>query len=353
MQTSISFASAFKVAVAFAVTGVTLYFFYTISNIVFMFLTAFIFAIAIDRPLDKLVSRGIPRPVAAGVIYAVFLIAVLGALYVIVPTLAQETRNLAVQLPSYLASVGEGRNIDLVSVEEQSLGALGAIRTFSDVLASGSQTIIGTILKISGGLVTFLVVFFVALFLNIEHEGVQRLITLFVPKPHRAYASDLLWRIQSRVGFWLWAKFLSSVFVSIVVFFGLLMIGIEYALTFSILAFFLNFIPFAGPAIAAILPAALGFFISPLHGIAVILLFFLANNIEGFLFLPLIMKRSIQLNPALLIFAVLVGASMAGVLGIIISIPMAAIITLLYDEYRRGWNQGKGTGENLLNTTEI
>ena len=141
-------------------------------------------------------------------------------------------------------------------------------------------------------------------------------------------------RVQQRVASWLWGKFLSSLLVGVITFFGLLLIGIPYALTLAVFAVLLNFIPFIGPIVASIPAIILGAFISSFHAIAVGLLYFFVNGVlESFVFGPLLMRRAVQISPALLILFVVGGAHLGGVLGIIIAIPTAAIINLAIGEY--------------------
>jgi len=325
------FLDALYLALAFGIVAIGAYFIFSIGDIIVMFLAAFLFAIALDKPLDKLVKIGIKRIYAVAIIYTAFFALVVFLIYVLVPPLAQELRELTNNIPSYIQETTTDSAESALS--PASVGLIKYISTLSNSLVQGSQTIAGIIFKVSDGFMTFLIVFFVSLFLNLSKYGMKHFFTSFTPQKHRDYAGNLFTRVEDRVGAWLWGKSISSVFVGSFVFVGLFIIGIEYALTFAIFAAFLNFIPFIGPFIAAIFPIFLGLIISPAHAFAVAALYFAANSIENFILIPALMKHSINLNPALLIFAVLVGGKIGGVLGVIIAVPVAAILTLVYEEY--------------------
>jgi len=343
---SISFLDAFRLAAAFTAVGVGLFFLYSISDILLVFLAAFIFAIALDKPLDGLVKRGVPRNIAAVVIYVVFLILTVLTVTLTVPPLIQEVRNFTTDIPALVEEAEQ--TTPTASLEGSATASIQSlVVSYSEVFQSSSQVVIDTALRVYSGLLTFMIIFFLALFLNIQRDGVRQFITLLVPKDHQTYANGLFLMVQNRVSSWLWGKTVSSLFVAVIVFGGLWLLQIPYAVTFTLLAFFLNYIPFVGPFLAGIIPTAIGFFIAPLIGMAVASLYFVANTLEGFVVIPLLLKQSIQLNPLLLIFAVLVGGRVGGALGILLSIPVAAILTLLYEEYHRKWYHRGGNNSKV------
>lgn len=331
-----SFINSLQLVAAFAVVGLSLYFLYTIADILLIFLAAVIFAIALDKPLDSLVNRGVGRATATVLIYTIFLILTIFAIVFTVPPFIQEVRNLTTDLSNRV----ESSQFDLVPLSDSELPALNGndyLRSATDFFQSSSQIVIDTAVRVYSGLLTFFVIFFLSLFLNIQGEGVKKFIKVFIPVRHQLYATSLFEKIQKQVSNWLWGKTISSIFVVFIIFPGLLLLDIPYAITFTLLAFFLNYIPFVGPLLAGIMPVMLGFLISPWHAVAVASLYLFANTVESFIIIPVLFKQSIQLNPLVLIFAVLVGGRLGGVLGILLSIPVAAIITLLYEEYNRTW----------------
>ncbi len=345
MQGNITFLNSLRAVSAAAVVGVGLYFVYTIADIILIFLAAVIFAIALDRPLDALVRQGVGRQVATVFIYTLFLVFTVGVVSLTVPPLIQEVRNFTTDISNRV----EGGQLDLIPIDEETEMALTTndyIRSATDLFQSSSQIVIDTALRVYGGLLTFLIIFFLALFLNIQRDGVKQFIQVLIPLKHQSYALRLFEKIQKQVSSWLWGKTLSSIFVALIIFPGLLLLEIPYAVTFTLLAFFLNYIPFAGPFLAGIAPTLLGLLISPFHAFAVMFLYFFANTVEGFIIIPLLLKQSIKLNPLVLIFAVLVGGRFGGVLGILLSIPVVAILTLLFEEYHRTWlYRNKSTSE--------
>jgi len=333
---SVTFWNSLQAVAAIALVGVGLFFLYTIADILLIFLAAFIFAIALDKPLDGLVRRGVGRIPAVLVIYSLFLVVSVAVVTLTVPPLVQQIRNFTADISSRV----ETSDLDSFSLIDQELRALGDnpyLNSLTDIFQSSSQVVINTMLRVYSGFITFLIIFFLALFLNIQRDGVKQFITVLVPLQYQTYAISLFEKIQRQVSHWLWGKTISSLFVALMIFPGFLLLDIPYAVTFTILTFFFNYIPFAGPFLSAIPPTFLGLLISPFHAFAVVFLYVFVNTLETFVVIPMLLKQSIQLNPVLLLFAMLVGGRLGGALGILLSIPVVAILTLLYQEYQQVW----------------
>jgi predicted PurR-regulated permease PerM len=108
---------------------------------------------------------------------------------------------------------------------------------------------------------------------------------------------------------------------------GLLIIGAPYALVLAIMAGLLEIIPYVGPIVSAIVAASISFLHGPVTGLLVLALFALAQQLEGYVIAPLVMKKAVGLNPVVVILAILIGAKLGGVMGVIISVPIATMVS--------------------------
>lgn len=329
-----TFIGALKVAIAFGAVSVALALAFAINDILIMFLAAIIFAIALDKPIDKLVDRKVPRAIAAVAIYTIFLIFLVLAFFATIPPLAQEMKSFSIHYPTYIENLFGQERIQELDIDLKSSDASERLISLSDTLGTSPQSVVNTIMVIFGGFVSFLVIFFVSLFLNMQKDGVRHFLFMFVPTANFSYATRIFDKIQNRVGTWLWGKALSSLIVGTFVYLGLLLIGIPYAIALAVLAILLNFVPYAGPFVASIPAVLIGLAQSSLQAIAAAGLYAFVNGIlESFIFIPLLMKKAIKMNPALLILFVLIGGRLGGVLGVVISIPVAAIMSLILEEH--------------------
>lgn len=330
MTTQIHFTDALKLAGAFILAYVALQLVVTLKAVLLMFFTAIIVAIAMDQAIMRLQKRGINRIPAAIILYVIAALGIVFVVMSIVPPLATELRNV---VNDYSAQ-------ELIAPEEvERFDILPYIQTLSTAVTDSPNAVFSTVLKTAGSLTTFLVVFFVAFFLTVQKGGVRSFVIPFIPPAYQARAGQFWDKLQERVGHWLWGKTLSSIVVGIVTFLGLWVLGIPYALSLALMALILNYIPFVGPIIAAVPAVFLGLNISVIVAVVVVLLYVIVNAvIEPFLLGPLFMRKAIEINPAFLILSVISGGYLGGVLGIIISIPVAAILYLAATEY---WAQAK------------
>lgn len=325
MMTKIHFFDALKLAGAFALTFLVFQLLLTLKSVLLMFFTAVIVAIAMDQAIMHLEKRGIKRILAAVILYVIVALVVALAVMSIVPPLASELKNVVVDYSAEELIVPE---------KVAKFDILPYIQTLSGSVTDSPSAVLSTVIKTASSLTTFLVVFFVAFFLTIQKGGVRSFVIPFIPVTHQAKVGRFWDKLQQRVGHWLWGKTLSSIVVGVVTFLGLWILGIPYALSLALVALILNYIPFVGPIIAAVPSVLLGFNISILVAIVVVFLYILINAIfEPFILNPLFMKRAIEINPAFLILSVISGGYLGGVLGIIISIPVAAILYLAATEY--------------------
>jgi len=328
IPTKVYFFDALKLAGAFALVFVGLQLIVTLNDVILIFFTALILAIAMDRPISRLEERKIPRIASALVLYISVFVAILVMLYIVIPPLVTEIRNFLTEYSTY-------SEVLPIADEVSQLDISPYLRSVSDTLTGSSGAVLSAVFKTLGSFTSFLAIFFVALFLTLQKGGLRSFAEPFLSEQYRAPALHFFNNMQDRISSWLWGKTLSSLIVGIITYIGLLLIGIPYALTLGVLAVFLNFIPFIGPVIAAVPAVTLGLTGSGVPTAAiVVLLYFLINGVlETFLLSPILMKRAVEINPAFLILSTMSGAYIGGVLGIIIAIPVSAIIYLAMTEY--------------------
>jgi len=248
--------------------------------------------------------------------------------YLVLPVLATQIKNLVLNYSFYLKKISQlqpkGSIIDLRDLFDQ----------LAEKMTASATTVFGTLVSFFGGFISFLTVLIAAVFLNVQERGVKKFVFYLTPEKHQNYVLRLFDRIQKKVGAWLWGRILIAVILAILVAVGLYFLKIKYALLLGFLAALLGFIPFLGPIAASIPAILIALAQSPLLAVFVLLWYLFVYSIfENFFLIPLLMKKAVDLNPALIILVVLLGSKIAGILGIILAIPAAAIVSVLIDEY--------------------
>ena len=165
-----------------------------------------------------------------------------------------------------------------------------------------------------------------------EPLAYRNLLLRLLPSSFRGRASEIL--SKSEVGLLAWLKGVSinSVFVAVSCGLGLLFLRIPFVFTHAILAGVFNFIPNIGPFISALFPVAVALLNSPENAIAVVLWYVIVQNLESYWFSPLVMKKQVNLLPAITLIAQIFFATFLGFLGLILALPLAVVSKIWIEE---------------------
>ncbi|MBL7155340.1 MAG: AI-2E family transporter, partial [Candidatus Portnoybacteria bacterium] len=164
----------------------------------------------------------------------------------------------------------------------------------------------------------------ISFYLAVQEKGAKRFLVSLTPNEHQSYLADLIERIESKIGGWLRGQLLLMFIIGCLTYIGLYFLGVKYALTLALVAALLEIIPYIGPILAAIPAVILAFFQSPFLALLVILLYIVIQQLENYIIVPQVMKRAVGLNPVVIIIVMLIGAKLAGLLGIILAVPVTA-----------------------------
>ena len=246
-----------------------------------------------------------------------------------VAPIASEIKGLETTLPELINRISSyfqdlrGLIIDR-NFQDNVAGSLGNV---SDGISGFSSNIFSGTITFFGGLFSFLIVLSIAFYLSVQEAGSKKFFASLLAVEHQEYALELIERIQYKMGRWLQGQIVLMLMVFLIDYLGLLLIGAPYALILAIMAGVLEIVPYVGPIVSAIVATAISLLHGSVTGLLVLALFALVQQLEGYVLAPLVMKKAVGLNPVIVIVALLIGAELAGVLGIIVSIPVATVIS--------------------------
>ena len=306
-----------------------LWFLYLIWDILILVFLALIIVSAIDPIVDWCQKKRIPRSLAVLVIYILAISIVGTAISFLVAPLTSEIRGLGENFPSLVEKFsgyfqGVQSYATSHNLQQQVSNFSGSMtNSFSQI---GTNIFSGTISFI-GGIFSFLVVLSVAFYMSVEEKGVKKFFASIAPDEHGEYVMGLVDRIQYKMGRWLLGQMALMVIIFAIDYVGLLVIGAPYALVLAIMAGLLEIVPYVGPIVSAIVAASISFLHGPVTGLLVLALFALAQQLEGYVIAPLVMKKAVGLNPVVVILALLIGAKLGGVMGVIIAVPIATVVS--------------------------
>lgn len=293
-------------------------FLFLIKDILLLLFISLVLVSAFKPVVDLIVKIGLPRIIAVILLFVLLLGILAAVFYAIIPPLAREIRVLVFDLPDLVKVLPFGLEISSLS---------DLLQNFEERLSEISFKLYDTTKGVISGLISAIAILFMSFYLLSSKAGFRKFLKAIVPFKHRPYALDLWRRIEIKMGRWLLGQIVASLLVGILTFIGLTILNVPYALILSLAVGILEFIPY-GPFLAFIPAAILGFVESSLTGLLVVVLYILVQQIEGNIVMPQIMKRAVGLNPVLVILAFLIGAKLAGIIGAVIAIPMAAALSV-------------------------
>lgn len=306
---------------------------YFLKDVLVLFIIAFIFATALEPAVDWLGSKKIPRWVGILMIYLLVGLAIFTLIRLIVPpTSAQIQQGLAnrhqiaEKLTNYFSHT---------SPEIQNAFQRYASTIPERLSGFSSSSVFENALGIFSGIFGAFTMLVVTFYLLLERGTMEQAIDDFWPSHTKERASLVFRKIALKISLWLRAQLILSGSVGLITFIGLLFLHIEYALPLALFASLTELLPLVGPYIGAIPALIIAFTVSPLAALWVLVLYVGIQNFESHVLVPNVMKRAVGLSPVAIIFALLVGAKLLGILGLLMAVPVASAVAILIEEYKK------------------
>jgi predicted PurR-regulated permease PerM len=183
-----------------------------------------------------------------------------------------------------------------------------------------------------GALVNIAVVLFMGVYMAINPGWYRRGVLRLISPPRRARAREILDAIGHTLRWWLFGRAVGMTIVGIMTTLGLWLLGVPFAAGLGVLAGLLDFVPFAGPILAAAPGVLVALSDGTIQVIYVLLLYFSIQLLEGYVLTPLIELRSVHLPPALTIGAQVLLGVLVGPIGVAVATPLTAVIVVLIEK---------------------
>lgn len=300
---------------------------------------ALIFAVtlasAIAPVAESLENKKVPRWITVAVIFLV-----VGLIYSLLvaalfPTLKEQALSLYSNLPNYADSIGNA-----YARLRESLGEsvpAGEFTVSPDEIKNIATKTTAHLLHMTSDIVsvgaTVILVIFLTAYFVVEANALWPKILEWFPKGKRERAASLIRPIESRLGGYIRGQLLVCVAVSTFLTIGLSILQVDHWLLLGALSGLLNLVPFVGSMITAVLAIVVAFNQSHQLALYVFLLFAAEQWVESNLIVPNLLGKQVELHPLIVLFAILIGASLLGVAGALIAVPIATVLVLLAQEF--------------------
>lgn len=295
-----------------------------LQDIVLVILTAVVIASSTEPLTRWLVKYKIPRVLSVILIYVSFAGAVVGIFFAFIPPLLNDAAGLVSSLPAYFDSVTLWGPVADLSAD---FSLKNLLTEFRESITGATGSLLQTLSVIFGGALNFVLIIVLSFYLSVQETGIQDFLKVVTPLKQEKYIIGLWKRSQEKIGLWMQGQLLLAVIIGILVYLGLTILGVKYAFFLALLAAVAELIPLFGPVIASLPAIVIGFTDGgTTMGLFVIGLYIIIQQFENHLIYPLVVKKVVGVPPLLVILALIVGAKLAGFLGIILSVPIAAAL---------------------------
>lgn len=310
---------------------------YLILDLVVLLLLSIVLASGIAPIVSWFERRGVPRLLGLLTVVIVGLATVSLLLFFVIPPFLKDLTEFAESFPVYTQLLlKELRPIGIAPDSAIGQGLTQVLHELTIYLGRGVASLPALALQLFGGVVATASVLLVTFYLALERDGVEKFLRLFAPKTEESYVIDLWRRAQKQIGAWAQGQLLLMALIGVVSYVGLSFLGVEYALLLAILAALFEIVPIVGPIVAGGAAVAVSIFQSAELALFVLLFYTAVQQLEGHVIVPLLYRRILRLHPVIVIFALLVGARLAGVIGILLAVPLAAVFTEFLQDYSKG-----------------
>ncbi len=309
--------------------GILIWLLFFLKDLVLIILTAIVLASAVEPGVRWFMRYGFPRVFAvASVYFGVFGI-LFSVVYLFFPPLLEEARGFLTALPQYLNSFSINdllvNGIPGISQGPSTASISDSIFELQSIFTATGEGAFRALSGIFGGVLSFILIIVLSFYFAVQETGIDDFLRIVVPVRHQEYALNLWKRSHEKIGLWMQGQLLLSCIIGIFTFLWLTIVGVPYSLVLAFLAAIMDLVPIFGPIVAGIIAVAVAF---PAGGLSMALLvaggFLILQQLEAHLIYPLVVKKVVGVPPLLVILALIAGAQLAGFLGILLSVPVAA-----------------------------
>ncbi len=303
---------------------------YLSKTVIAPFVFAFFIAYAINPLVEFFQKKGAPRDWAIITVYLILLLVVALVFGLIIPRLMHDLTGVIQQLPTLYQSF----QITIEKYSKMYWQLPANVKEFlAQVTSRGEMLVRNSLLRIAEGMVGFFSRSFIYLLVPLLSYYISRDYPKLKENTQRwLYANvgsqwtQVFLRIDAILRLYIRGQLLDTLIVGLLISVGLSILGIDIAFLLGMMAGFLNLIPYFGPVLGAIPAIIFALMHSPWSALYVTLLFLVVNQLEVIFLAPKIIGGTLRLSPLLVIYLILIGGQIFGLVGMIFAVPLGSIV---------------------------
>jgi predicted PurR-regulated permease PerM len=323
-----------RIVVTVVATLLLVYAAYLVRGILVLVLVAAFLAIGLDPAVRRLQAWGLRRGQAVGTIFLAAIAFIVAFIVAVIPPLVRQITSFATNLPQDIRNFAQDHpRIQEWVVENDIAGRLqDAVANVPAAISGSLGNVFGLAGSVLAALFSLLTVLILSVYFLLSlsriHEGTLRL----VPKSRRARVSTLVDPILERIGGYIAGQVTVAVIAGVLAGFFLAIVGVPFPIALALWVTIAALIPLVGATLGAIPAVIVAFFTSTGLGVATLAYFLIYQQVENYLIHPRVMTRAVDISPAAVLLAALIGGNLLGFVGALMAIPAAAAIKLVMQE---------------------
>jgi predicted PurR-regulated permease PerM len=307
-----------------------------LTTVIMLLLISFFLTLALNPLVEFLTRRGVKRAAAVALVF-LGLVVVFGLIaLVIVPPVVTQGTELAQKTPGYFDHILKSRWVQDVDahyhVIDKARAEFNKRITDGNFLSQVFGGVLGVGAAVIGGVFQFFTVLVLTLFLLSSLPRVKQAAYNVVPASRRLRVASLSEEIMRRTGSYAIGQVAVATINAFCSWIMMMIVGIPYAAVLAVAVGFLGLIPMVGATLGASLVCLVAVFDEPRKAIIALVYYVVYQQVENYVVMPRIMRHTVSVPGAVTVVAALAGGTLAGVMGALLAIPVAAGLLLLYEE---------------------
>ncbi|MDP9419176.1 MAG: AI-2E family transporter [Actinomycetota bacterium] len=292
---------------------------------------ALFLAVGLDPAVAWLHRRGLARGWAVFAIVLAVVVPVGAFLAAAVPPLVAQASGLQTELPEFISRLQQDNA--MVRELDERFDVVERFKAMVSMEPASGSTAFGGVLGVARGVfsafASTLTVIVLALYFLASLPNLKRTSYRLVPRSRRARFSLLADEVLARIGDYLLGNVVTSLIAGVVAFVFFTIAGVPYPLPLAVFVALADLVPLVGATIGSVVSVLVAFLVSVPVGIATIVFSFVYQQFENFVLAPRVMKRTVDVTPLTTIVAALIGATLLGIFGALLAVPVAASIQII------------------------
>jgi predicted PurR-regulated permease PerM len=303
------------------------------SILVLVFVAAFL-AVGLDPAVRRLERLRLSRGQAVAVIFTATLLFIGAFIAAVIPPLVRQVTSFATNLPEYVQDLANRYPVIEEWVAENDIATKlrDATQSAPSIIGGSLGQVLGVAGSLASSFFNFLTVLVLTIYFLLSLGKIRSGTLKLVPKSKRTRVQELVDPILEKIGAYIAGNIAISIIAGVISFTYLVIAQVPYPVALSLWVAIADLMPLVGATLGAVPAVIVAFFASPAQGIATFVFFIAYQQIENYVIAPRVMNKAVDVAPAAVLLAALIGASLLGFVGALMAIPAAAAIKIISNE---------------------